>query len=122
MFGERERAIKNLVIDALGGPESYRRARQQTDDIDEAYVQIETRRSAVVIRRLAIFIVLYVLIVLTAVVVVRAQTGRLDVILWVVVGTFNAGSAGVYYAQFQKRRMALQILTLLRGESQEVVS
>jgi hypothetical protein len=118
MFGERERSIKNLVIDALGGPASHRQERRQTDVIDETYVEIETRRSSVVIRRLAIFVVLYVLIVLTAVVVVRAQTGRLDVVLWVVVGTFNAASAGVYYAQHQKRRFALQVLDLLRGEEE----
>ena len=71
MFGERERSIKNMVVDALGGPESYRQARRQTDEIDETYVEIENRRSSVVVRRLAIFVVLYVLIVLTAVAVVR---------------------------------------------------
>lgn len=122
MFGERERSIKNMVVDALGGPESYRQARRQTDEIDETYVEIENRRSSVVVRRLAIFVVLYVLIVLTAVAVVRAQTGRLDVVLWVVVGTFNAASAGIYYAQYQKRRFALQVLDVLREADAGVTS
>tara|TARA_Y100000588_G_scaffold236874_1_gene250469 strand:- start:2927 stop:3295 length:369 start_codon:yes stop_codon:yes gene_type:complete len=122
MFGERERSIKNLVIDALGGAESYRRARQQTDEIDDAYVQIESRRSSVVVRRLAIFVVLYVLIVMTAIVVVRSQTGQMDVVLWVGVGTFNAASAGIYYAQYQKRRLALEVLNVLRNKGEESAS
>lgn len=122
MFGERERSIKNLVIDALGGPESYRRARQQTDEIEDAYVQIESRRSSVVVRRLAIFVVLYVLIVMTAIVVVRSQTGQMDVVLWVGVGTFNAASAGIYYAQYQKRRLALEVLNVLRNQGEESAS
>lgn len=118
MLGARERQIKNLVIEALGGPESYRRARLQRDEIDDDYVRMETRRSAVVFRRLIIFTVLYAAIVASAVVVSIWLTGRYDAVLWVLVGTFNAASAGVYYARHMKRRLALSILEVIRIEDE----
>ena len=44
--------------------------------------------------------------------------GNRNVILWVVVGAFNAGNAAVHYAAYQKKRMAMALFHVLEQEGE----
>ncbi len=120
MLNERERAIKNALMEGLGGPASFIDPRRSVAYVDSEYLRMTERRMAVNNRRMVIFAVLYGLVLLTAVAVVTMTLKDYNVVLWVIVGTFNAVNAAIHYAEYQKKKLAFAVFDLLGEEKQEV--
>ena len=116
MLNEREQAIKNTLLDHLGGPPSFVGPNKTLGYLDPEYVRISLRRMAVNKRRMVIFTVLYTLVVMTAVAATTAMTQDYNAVLWVVVATFNAVNAAIHYAEYQKKKMAFAVFEFLRDE------
>jgi hypothetical protein len=116
MLSEREQAIKNTLIDQVGGPASFVAPRKAQAYVDPEYLRIASRRIAVNKRRMIIFVVLYALVILTAVAVLTATAKDYNVFLWVAVGTFNAVNAAIHYSEYQKKKMAMAVFNILEEE------
>lgn len=115
MLTERENRIKNVLLEHLGGSAAQVGAARARHDLDDDYLRLANRRMAVNRRRMWIFTVLYFFVLLTAVAVMLTTVGDYNVLLWVVVGTFNAVNAAIHYAEYQKKRMAFAALDALGG-------
>ena len=113
MLSEREQAIKNTLMDYLGGPAGFVGPNKTLGYLDPEYVRISGRRMAVNKRRMIIFAVLYAFVLITAVAVMTATTKDYNVVLWVVVGTFNAVNAAIHYSEYQKKKMAFAVFDIL---------
>ena len=118
MLSEREQAIKNILIDQVGGPTSYTAPRKSLSRVDPSYLEMAARRMSVNRRRMVIFAVLYALVVMTAVAVMTLTVKNFNVLLWVGVGTFNAVNAAIHYAEYQKKKMAFAVFDVL-GQDEE---
>ena len=118
MLTDREREVKNVLIDQLGGPASFVQPNKALGYVAPEYLQISARRMLVNKRRLIIFGVLYTLVVLTAVAVMTTTTKNYNVLLWVGVGTFNAVNAAIHYSEYQKRKMAMAVFGILKDEEE----
>ena len=52
------------------------------------------------------------------IVVMSLTVRNYNVLLWIVVGTFNAVNAAVHYAEYQKKKMAFAVFDVL-GQDEE---
>lgn len=118
MLTERERAIRDFLMDQVGGRPSVVDARKGSDAIDTDYLEMASRSMLVNKRRMIIFTVLFACVLLTALATMLMTGGNRNVILWVVVGAFNAGNAAVHYAAYQKKRMAMALFHVLEQEGE----
>lgn len=119
MLSEREREIKNALMDHLGGPSSFVQPNRALGYVAPEYVRIASRRMLVNKRRMVIFSILYICVLATAVAVMTATAKNYNVLLWVAVGTFNAVNAAIHYSEYQKKKMAMAVFGILEEEEEE---
>jgi len=119
MLTDRERTIKNALMEQLGGPASFVAPRKAQAFVDPEYVRIASRRMAVNKRRTVIFAVLFACVLFTAATVMIATTDDYNVFLWIAVGTFNAINGCIHYTEYQKKKMAMAVFEILSAENKE---
>jgi hypothetical protein len=119
MLTDREQEIKNILIDHVGGSASYIGAQKALDRIDPGYLEMASRGVSVNKRRMIIFTILFLCVLLTAVAVMMATVGDYSVLLWVVVGAFNAVNAAIHYAEYKKKKLAFALFDALQQEDEK---
>ena len=118
MLTDREQEVKNALMDYVGGPASYVRPKKALGYIDPDYLRITANRMLVNKRRAIIFVVLYACILFTAVAVMVTATDSYKVVLWGAVATFNGVNAAIHYAEYQKKRLAMEVFDLLNDDEE----
>jgi hypothetical protein len=113
MLSEREREIKNVLVDQLAGSARAAGQKRLTRYLDPDFVRLAVTRMAVNKRRMVIFSALYFCVVLTAVVVMTQTVSDYKVLLWVVVGSFNAVNAAIHYAEYNKKKLVFTLIDIL---------
>ena len=113
MLSERERAIKNVLMGYLGSAAGAAGSGEVVNDVDTIHLQMAQRRMSVNRRRMVIFVVLYALVVVTAVAVMTLTAKNFSELIWVGAGTFNAVNAAIHYAEYQRKKMAFAVLEVL---------
>jgi hypothetical protein len=118
MLTEREQTIKNILMDHVGGPASVVRSQKALDWVDSEYLEMASRGMSVNKRRMVIFTVLFSFVLLTAITVMMLTAGYYNVLLWVVVGAFNAVNAAIHYSEYRKKKMAFALFEVLREDEE----
>ena len=112
MLSEREQAIKNVLMGYLGSAAGAAGSGEVVNGVD-TILQMAQRRMSVNRRRMVIFVVLYALVVMTAVAVMTLTVKDFSVLIWVGAGTFNAVNAAIHYAEYHRKKMAFAVLEVL---------
>ena len=113
MWTEREKAIRNVLLEQVGRIAPAGQERTLSDAGSAAHLARIERGMDVNKRRTVVFSFLFTVVLLTAVSVMLLTVGDYNVLLWVGVGAFNAVNAAVHYAAYQKKKLAFAVFEIL---------